>query len=380
MDFMLWLVNFDHFSTGIWGHYYPGRTQSLPLEACLVKTDWDTPFIVILQCETLPIHEPLYQHLLATPLFKGFVQYVPKALWESGFPSLNLLQWTHFMGYYTNHPMSELSILAQVKHFSLAEVNYKKKEVLQTKQLELLDEEISRLIHTMEGQLLFTKKKLEQTNHQRAVLYFSHWNFSYHYRVGVQSSSEYSDFIPLGNNQLLWLNFSCDAYSTSSLVLKFLEEFREKKNHAVDLMTFKNSVLSMVKSHRMILNHTYEFTYFFALLGAESNEMEFLTTGDYEIITSRQGKLALGQENKQISIDSSESFLLLTPGVKKNITNGHKRQLLTEFILQQLGTLKADIMPEVMLSLEHQDVNHLLEFDVNLVFGENKANELKSIN
>lgn len=227
-------------------------------------------------------------------------------------------------------------------------------------------------IERLEKQLMLARQKFFSKDHSKPIKYNT-VQFDYTYRAGNKPGTEYSDFI-FWNEWTLWLNFSSTSYAESSIILKFIEDCRKEKEYwsAPQINEIYNLFQRSIASFQTVMSQTLDADYFICLVNTKQKNAEYIFKGSYECYT-QNGQLWSGRQDQPVfhkkSLASGEKFLLLTPGLFRNILNESKKNSIRNYVKANLQNLKQEILPEIFLTIE-KDQSSFLDYDINIVFGE----------
>lgn len=227
-------------------------------------------------------------------------------------------------------------------------------------------------IERLEKQLMLARQKFFAKDHSKPIKYHT-IQFDYNYRAGNKPGTEYSDFI-FWNEWTLWLNFSSTSYAESSIILKFIEDCRKEKEYwsTPQLSEVFSLFQKTIASFQTVMSQNIDADYFICLINTKQKKLEYIFKGSYECYT-QNGQLWQGRQDQpafhQKTLVAGEKFLLLTPGLFRNILNESKKNSMRNYVKANLINLKQEILPEVYLTIE-KDQSNFLEYDMNVVFGE----------
>lgn len=227
-------------------------------------------------------------------------------------------------------------------------------------------------IERLEKQLMLARQKFFAKDHAKPIKYNT-IQFDYTYRAGNKPGTEYSDFI-FWSEWTLWLNFSSTNYADSSIILKFIEDCRKEKEYwsAPQIQEIFNLFQKTLTSFRTVMVQPLDADYFICLINTKQKNAEYIFKGSYECY-NQQGVLWPGRQDQPTFhkklLTSGEKFLLLTPGLFRNILNESKKNSLRNYIRTNLQLLKQEILSEMFLTIE-KDQSNFLDYDMNVVYGE----------
>lgn len=227
-------------------------------------------------------------------------------------------------------------------------------------------------IERLEKQLMLARQKFFSKEHAKPIKYNT-IQFDYTYRAGNKPGTEYSDFI-FWNEWTLWLNFSSTSYAESSIILKFIEDCRKEKEYwsVPQINEIYNLFQKTIANFQTVMNHNLDADYFICLINTKQKNAEYIFKGGYECYT-HLGALWSGRQDQpnfhKKTLASGEKFLLLTPGLFRNILNESKKNSLRNYVKANLQSLKQEILSEIFLTIE-KDQSNFLDYDMNVVYGE----------
>ncbi len=227
-------------------------------------------------------------------------------------------------------------------------------------------------IERLEKQLMLARQKFFAKDHSKPIKYNT-IQFDYTYRAGNKPGTEYSDFI-FWNEWTLWLNFSSTSYAESSIILKFIEDCRKEKEYwnTPQLSEIYSLFQKTIASFQTVMSQPLDADYFICLINTKQKNVEYIFKGSYECYM-HNGQLWPGRQDKpnfhKKTLTAGEKFLLLTPGLFRNILNESKKNSVRNYVKTNLQNLKQEILPEVFLTIE-KDQSNFLDYDMNVVFGE----------
>jgi hypothetical protein len=227
-------------------------------------------------------------------------------------------------------------------------------------------------IERLEKQLMLARQKFFAKDHAKPIKYNT-IQFDYTYRAGNKPGTEYSDFI-FWNEWTLWLNFSSTSYAESSIILKFIEDCRKEKDYwsAPQIQEIFNLFQKTVSSFQTVMNQNLDADYFVCLINTKQRNAEYIFKGSYECY-NQLGALWAGRQDQPAfhkkNLSAGEKFLLLTPGLFRNILNESKKNSLRNYVKANLQLLRQEILSEIFLTVE-KDQSNFLDYDMNVVYGE----------
>lgn len=397
MKTKLLLVNFTKGEDKYWNTYVPDLNTQL-LSTMELQLQWEElttqtdPFIIVIKILKDVEWPRLYNFFLEVAssrnfLAVAFIFHEPKLL-ESIAP-LDLTKIPKLMGVYaaTNQQM-HAAMLPNIKNIhALYTMWHQLGEEFKTK-ITQVSGQFDQAIEKLEKQLLLSQKKYVKHQKEKFITY-KNVHFDYQYRVGSNSGAEYSDFVFM-DSWIIWLNFSCDSYAVSSILLKFVEECRQHKDKWVvpELHLLQELLNNLIDNFQKVLGRPLNFDYCFILLNSMDLSLSAMGRGNYFLATTSKQDLltwdnvaetgnSIGVFKHQLVL--AEKLVLLTPGLKKNILNNSKWFDVQQFIAKHLEQLRSDILTEVFVMIETDDQAQFLDFDTNLVYGEITNNGLKSV-
>ena len=227
-------------------------------------------------------------------------------------------------------------------------------------------------IERLEKQLMLARQKFFSKDHSKPIKYNT-IQFDYTYRAGNKPGTEYSDFI-FWNEWTLWLNFSSTSYAESSIILKFIEDCRKEKEYwsTPQIQEIFALFQKTITSFQTVMSQNLDADYFICLVNTKQKSAEYILKGSYECYNQLGGLWPGRQDHPSFhkkSLTSGEKFLLLTPGLFRNIFNESKKNSLRNYVKANLQTLKQEILPEIFLAVEKDQAN-FLDYDMNVVYGE----------
>jgi hypothetical protein len=252
-------------------------------------------------------------------------------------------------------------------HQKDAHITYKFKNKIQE-----LSNQFDVAIERLEKQLMLARKKFFTKDHSKPIK-FNSIQFDYTYRAGSKPGTEYSDFI-FWNDWTLWLNFSSTSYSDSSVILKYIEDCRKEKDYwtSPKLQDIFQLLQKNIESFQTVMNQKIDADYFICLINTKQRSADYIFKGSYECYGSK-GVPWQGRQDEPMfrrkELSAGEIFLLLTPGIFRNIQNESKKSSVRNFVKTNLDKLKQEILPELYLTLE-KDQSNFLDYDMNVVYGE----------
>ena len=227
-------------------------------------------------------------------------------------------------------------------------------------------------IERLEKQLMLARQKFFNKDHSKPIK-FNAIQFDYTYRAGNKPGTEYSDFIFWGE-WALWLNFSSTSYAEASVLLKFVEDCRKEKDYWKDTKLNDIHLLfrKTIQDFENVMNHKVMADYFICLVNAKNKSADYIVKGSYECLDSKGRQWPIDTDGIKVFhkvFSPGEKFLMLTPGLYRNIMNESKKNSLKNFVKDNLDSLKQEILTELVLILE-QDQSNFLDYDMNVVYGE----------
>lgn len=269
-------------------------------------------------------------------------------------------------------PEGNLGTVISLNHIVQCHLNEGSLTVKFKNKIHELSSQFDVAIERLEKQLMLARKKFFTKDHSKPIK-FNTIQFDYTYRAGSKPGTEYSDFI-FWNEWILWLNFSSTSYSDSSVILKYIEDCRKDKENwsAPKLQDIFQQFQKNISSFQTVMNQKIEADYFICLINTKKRSADYIMKGSYECF-NQLGHLWEGRQDeptfRRKELGVGELFLLLTPGVFRNITNESKKNSLRKYVKEYLASLKQEILPEIYLLLEKEQSN-FLDYDMNIVYGE----------
>jgi hypothetical protein len=168
------------------------------------------------------------------------------------------------------------------------------------------------------------------------------------YKVGLKAGSEFNELFRV-NDKIYWVCFSTDSYETSADLISGLEQWLKAKSDLAGLLKVFGEIRSVNKVSSFVLEINS------ASLegrGYLSGEYNFLSTNPQNIIFENSypfEKEFMDKCHFAINLTRDEDCLLLSPGLKSNLSPDKDFSELRDFCLDHLDKGREDLLDEILI-------------------------------